>query len=131
MRKLGQKGDTIVEVLICLAIVGVLISTAYLIANRSQIGIRSSQERAEATKLAEMQVERIRHGSSMGRTYSGSDFCINIALNSVGDNNAVCSDGLYKMSVDYDVTDEVFTVAVTWDTLGGGQSTVNMYYRVF
>jgi prepilin-type N-terminal cleavage/methylation domain-containing protein len=65
--RLNQRGDTLVEVLICMAVVGAVLSGAYVSASRSlRIG-RQAQERTEAIKLAEQQLEGIR------LTASGSD----------------------------------------------------------
>jgi type II secretory pathway pseudopilin PulG len=60
--KLNNKGDTIIEVMLSLAVLGALITSAYTIASRSLNGIRISQERSEATKIAEGQLEVIRNG---------------------------------------------------------------------
>ena len=59
--KLNNKGDTIIEVMLSLAVLGALITSAYTIASRSLNGIRISQERSEATKIAEGQLEVIRN----------------------------------------------------------------------
>ncbi len=127
MIRKDQRGDTIVEVLICLAIMGMVVASSYAIANRSQVGIRNSQERAEATKLAEMQVERVRQGVIEKRVDSGiGGKCIGIDLNPTSS----CVDGLYTMSVVHE--SGAFIVDVTWDTLQTGeQSRVSMQYRTF
>lgn len=59
-RKLNQLGDTIPEVLICLAILGLTIVSAYTLTNRSQTVNRSAQERTEALKLADGQLELLK-----------------------------------------------------------------------
>ena len=55
-----ERGDTIVEVLICLAVLGLVLGGAYVTANRNSLANRSAQERLEAVKLAEAQIERLR-----------------------------------------------------------------------
>jgi hypothetical protein len=60
LRKLTNCGDTIIEVLVCIAILMAVLSGAYLTANRSLENFRHSQERLEATKLAESQIEKIK-----------------------------------------------------------------------
>lgn len=55
----NQRGDTIVEVLIALTVLMVVIAGGYSIATRSLNGARIAQERSEATKLAEGQLEAI------------------------------------------------------------------------
>ncbi len=77
-----QKGDTIVEVLIALAIIGAVIAGAYATATRSIRLTQQSQERTRATKLAEQQLEAIRSIASSGDAnsqiiYGSSDgFCV-------------------------------------------------------
>lgn len=58
MRK--QRGDTIIEVLLALSVIGLVLGSSYAISNRSlQIG-REAQERTEALKQVETQLERLR-----------------------------------------------------------------------
>jgi len=57
LKRLNHRGDTIVEVLIAIAILGAIIGGGYSIATRSLNGVRISQERSEATKIAESQIE--------------------------------------------------------------------------
>jgi prepilin-type N-terminal cleavage/methylation domain-containing protein len=55
-----QRGDTLVEVLICIAIVGAVIAGAYSLASRSlQEGV-SAAEHSDAVKLAEGQIEALK-----------------------------------------------------------------------
>jgi prepilin-type N-terminal cleavage/methylation domain-containing protein len=60
MRVLGKRGDTIIEVLIAIAVVGSIMTGAYAVATRSLNGVRVSQERGEALKIAESQIEIIK-----------------------------------------------------------------------
>ena len=55
----NNQGDTIVEVLIAVTVLMVIISGGYAITTRSLNGVRISQERSEATKIAEGQIEAI------------------------------------------------------------------------
>lgn len=57
--KLKNNGDTIVEVLIAVAVLMVVITGGYSIATRSLNGARIAQERSEATMLAQGQLEAI------------------------------------------------------------------------
>lgn len=60
LRRLGIRGDTIIEVMLAVAVVGVTIAGAYGIATRSLKSARQAQERGEALKIAEGQVEAIK-----------------------------------------------------------------------
>lgn len=55
-----QRGDTLVEVLIAIAVVSLVLGGAYVTTNRSLQATRGAQERAVALKLAESQVERLK-----------------------------------------------------------------------
>jgi type II secretory pathway pseudopilin PulG len=57
---LQQGGDTIVEVLIAISIVSLVLVGAFVTSNRSLQSTRDTQEHAEATKLAEAQIEMAR-----------------------------------------------------------------------
>ena len=57
LKLFSQRGDTIIEVLLAMSVIGLVIGASFGIANRSgQIG-QDAQERSEALKLAETQVE--------------------------------------------------------------------------
>jgi len=56
----NQVGDTIVEVLLAVGVVGLAVAGGYGIANRSLRQARQAQERGEAIKIAEGQVEAIK-----------------------------------------------------------------------
>lgn len=58
--KLGSKGDTIIEVLLSIAVMSMVLSASYGLANRSSQSNRQSQERAEAQKIGEEQLELLR-----------------------------------------------------------------------
>lgn len=60
LRKLSQKGDTIVEVMIVLAVLGFALSIAYTTATRALSNTRQAQESSEATRLAQTQIEMLR-----------------------------------------------------------------------
>ncbi|MCA9342582.1 hypothetical protein KC950_01020 [Candidatus Saccharibacteria bacterium] len=68
LRVRNIRGDTIVEVMIALAVLGFIIVGAYSIASRSLNATRIAQERGEATKIAEGQLEAIRDYFRTDRT---------------------------------------------------------------
>jgi len=85
IKTLKQRGDTIIEVMVCLTILGLAITGAYRIATRSLAQMQDAQERAEALYIAEEQIERIKQSLAgnaptptdnvLPRT-SGTAFCI-------------------------------------------------------
>jgi len=60
MRRFTQSGDTIIEVLVAISVVSIVLGGAYATANRSLNNIRGAQERVEALKLVEGQLERLK-----------------------------------------------------------------------
>ena len=56
-----QAGDTIVEVLIAMAVVSFILAQAYALANHSLRTTQSNQERSESIRLTEQQLERLRN----------------------------------------------------------------------
>jgi type II secretory pathway pseudopilin PulG len=85
--KKNIKGDTIIEVLVCLAILGFVMTLAYTISTKSLQTIRRAQERVEALKIAEGQVELLKD-MQKNRTTDfinaadrdiGQPFCLNNA----------------------------------------------------
>lgn len=69
-----QTGNTIVEVMIALAIIGVIIAGAYGTANRSIRITQQAQERTRASKIAEQQIELLRSFVSGGSDESAAIF---------------------------------------------------------
>lgn len=55
-----QQGDTLIEVMIALAIIGSVIAISYATASRALRTGRAAQERTEAVKLVESQVESLK-----------------------------------------------------------------------
>lgn len=60
-RLFGNRGDTIIEVMIALAVLGSIIAGGYAIATKSLNGVRVAQERSEALKIAEGQIETLKY----------------------------------------------------------------------
>lgn len=61
MLRLNRRGDTIVEVMIVLAILGLAMGIAYATANRSLLNARQAQENSQATEYVQSQVEALRY----------------------------------------------------------------------
>lgn len=53
----SQTGDTIVEVLLCLAVIASVLTFTFVTVNKNSQAVRRSQERTEALQLAQGQVE--------------------------------------------------------------------------
>lgn len=132
---LNQTGDTIVEVLLAIAVVSAVLGGAFVSTNNSFRGTQRSQERAEAMKLLEGQLELLKEASKSPTTTvfgpSGPNpFCLDNTLNQI----APCQQGTdnrYNLSIQRSGS-ETFTARATWDRLGGGgQDQVTLMYRLY
>jgi len=154
--KQRENGDTIVEVLISLAILTAVLVGAYYTANESFRNDRDSQEHTEALTIAETQLEDLRTAG----TISASDQCFNssgVAVSScyIPTGNTTqnltqqqCKSlvGSYCYSVDISnyatvqynvpsttpaipITLNTYEVNVTWTGLSGASDNVSLYYR--
>lgn len=92
-RNWRQRGDTIVEVMIVLAVLGSAISISYATANRSLRNARQAQDSSFATSLAQAQIEYLRAnanvepstpvGPNPNYIYGSQVFCFDTAGNLV------------------------------------------------
>jgi len=80
--KFNQAGDTIVEVMLAVVVVGLAIGLAYGTASRSLKSNRQSQERIEALKKVESQIERLKKrattdaAADQNGVFRSGSFCI-------------------------------------------------------
>lgn len=130
----SSDGDTIVEVLLSIAIVSSVLGGAFISANRSLRGAQVSQERGEALKLVEGQLERVKAASKDDSKASAvfgatGDFCLDDALVP----QPPCSqgpEGRYTLAIRR--TGDAFTASARWDKIGGGpQEEVVIMYRAY
>lgn len=135
-RKLAHDstGDTIVEVLIAIAVIGIVLGGAFVSVNRSLKGTQLSKERVEALGLTRSQMEILMErlsdpdaGSTQlladtkeGCYLVGSDPLYTISLET--SDLAKCKSGLYTSTIAR--ADHVYTVKTTWDD-GYGDSDGN------
>lgn len=150
LKPTNSKGDTIVEVLIAVAIVSSVLVAAFLVTQKSAIAVRDSQERGEMLQRLQGQVELVRalaakeatDTTGVFDTTPNKYFCIKETSPTYPRNNlpaslndyAGCtfgSNGLYKIDVTYDSAMKVFTFRGTWDRVGGGEAKMQLNYRVY
>ncbi len=80
IRRLNMRGDTLLEVLIAVAILSLILTTAFALANRSTLANRQAAERGEANKAAQAEVEKLKYYLSLPGLEmpdNASFFCIN------------------------------------------------------
>lgn len=78
--KRNQRGDTILEVLLVIAVLSLVLTISMALSNRSSQGNRQAQERGEASKMAESQIEYLKSyitsTTNPALPASGSKFCM-------------------------------------------------------
>jgi prepilin-type N-terminal cleavage/methylation domain-containing protein len=157
IRKAWQRGDTLVEVLICILLVSMILTGAYVTTNRSRIGIRDAQEHAEALKLVQSQLEQLKQNGSVANAPifsqpAGVNFCMVNAVISTGTGACQQDSGgspttdqpAYRLTIqrascapDYSAPAGAqqchkFTVRATWDSIAGNtQATEQIIYRLY
>lgn len=137
----NQRGDTIIEVLIVLAVLGLAIGITYATANRSILNARQAQESSKATVLLQSQIEALRNLAPLGTTVpaknifqlDGQAYCIDSSTNvvaSTGNPNPCLLDGRYTVSILH--TSNSFVLTAKWDdVMGQGINTATMTYRIY
>ncbi len=156
--QLRQRGDTIVEVMIVLAVLGLAIGISYSTASRSLLLARAAQENIRATQLLQSQVERLRLlSANTDPTYPNkyifgpthTTFCIddtNLIVDNVANPPCHDSSSIYDVvitdcaNVGSDprctnptnhTTDGTFILTARWDNVqGDGKDSVTTTYRL-
>jgi len=146
-RDRAQSGDTIVEVLIAIAVVTSVLGVVYATMNRNLNIMRDNQERTEASKTAQAQLEALKGLYSANPTaitgQNSNGFCINAAtvvtiaskpqgtLAADDLNYSTCTSSFYRYVLRRDaLNDKLYTATVRWESFGSGRSEVVMVYRI-
>ena len=124
-----RRGDTIIEVMLAMAIIGLILAAAYSTASRNLRTSRFTQERTEALKIAEGQIELMKSlsGANRDQLYppATGDFCMNPSSTAPvrpAAGNAACQQGLYAITVERAASDEVFIIYVRWTPPGNNDT---------
>lgn len=159
MRELqSQTGDTIVEVMIAMAVAMSVLGSAYTITNKSLANNRMAYEHSEALKIAQSQVEQIRilalqspatapvfspTAASCIATRNGTvtrgQLKTFTAVSTLPDSNPSnyppeCRDigsVAYRTGFRYNAATNTYTVYVNWDGATGTPSEVKSTYKVY
>lgn len=138
VRKLQSRGDTIVEVLVAIAVVSFVLAVAYVTANKNTLRNQDIQEHSQALQLATSQLEFL-HTNSIG-----TNNCFDTGGNPVGTagSNGPCmvkGDGTQNTThtpPEYTIaitkpTAITYQVNVSWDSTlnSGGKNSVTLYYQ--
>lgn len=128
----NQKGDTVVEVLLSVAVLSLILSISYGLANRSTMAVRASQERSEALKINEAQQESLKtYLSDPNHEVPAEDvpFCLSAGAIQTP---PACSEGTdSRYSTQIILDNGVYTATTTWDRISGGQDRLQIAYKVY
>jgi len=156
LRALKQRGDTIVEVLIVLAVLGMALSISYATADRSLLNMRQAEENSQAAEYLQSQVEILRSMASNAETINGSPnpnyifksdassiFCVyydtgtnayTVVNESVSNPDPNCQYGNipYTITITFSHANyDTFSLNATWpDVLGPDTDSVALSYRL-
>ncbi|HSW65906.1 MAG TPA: hypothetical protein VLI54_02105 [Bacillota bacterium] len=150
----SERGDTIVEVLISIAVVTMVLGGAYVTTNRSLLNTRGAQERGTALKLAESQLEQLKSVIAVTpqKIFGGGGvtppvhFCIvggvTVYDSTVAPGNANCKVDVngtpagagvqpaYTISITR--TGNSFTIDESWQNVGGKVTDqLQLTYRIY
>jgi prepilin-type N-terminal cleavage/methylation domain-containing protein len=148
MTTLHQRGDTIVEVLIAITIVGLILGGAYVTSHNSLSATQDAQEHANALQLAQGQIELLRSGAlSNSQVFTTPvPFCITpsgtikttvltCTVNSSGAVGSVLAANIYKVQVisrtGSGTGPYTFTTQSTWPGLQNKTDQVQLVYRLY
>ncbi len=124
----NQRGDTIVEVLIAVAVISLILTAAYATTNRNVQATQDAQEQNYAVKLVETQLELLNE-----KPLTAASTCFDIA-GQPANNGAptfACTfkNGGATYVITIQQTSGTYNVAAKWEGLGGRNKQVSMYYR--
>ncbi|HET9173769.1 MAG TPA: prepilin-type N-terminal cleavage/methylation domain-containing protein [Candidatus Saccharimonadales bacterium] len=147
MKRRKQAGDTIVEVLIASAVIGLVLTAAYAIVNRSVLSVQDAEEHSQALQYTQGQVELLRayvtnlSSPPTANTFTGNECLLPPASGSggsitVGSGAQLSScpgatdPAAYAIRLTGpDPSSGVYTVTASWTSLIAGTNNVTMYYR--
>ena len=146
-KRISEQGDTIVEVLIAIVVITMILGGAFVMTNRSLQGTRDAQERVNATKLVEGQIEQIKNlaatnGSALFGASAPGTYCITGTGGVVASTDAACTVGAsgatapagleprFQLTIVRSIN--TFTVRAAWTNVRGDkQNNVEMKYRAY
>jgi prepilin-type N-terminal cleavage/methylation domain-containing protein len=130
----NQRGDTIVEVMIAIAVISMVLVAAYVTTTHNVNGLQDTQEHSQALQLAQSQLEFL-HNSATEPTdhqcFDTSGGITNGASCMVDASGApTLSQPQYKIDITND-SPPTFKVSITWASVktGGVTNNVTLYYQ--
>lgn len=142
-RRTTERGDTLVEVLIAMAIMSLVLVGAYVTSTRNSTVLQNSQEREQAQRLVEAQIEMLR--ANNGIAASGNCFSAGSETGTCNNFSAANSGATYTLTVVTPggsfpasspcgaASSNAYTICAIWTSLGSkadNDSNLTMYYKL-
>jgi Tfp pilus assembly protein PilV len=131
MIRLKSKGETIVEVIISIAVVSSVLSGAYYLMNRSSRQSQAAVERVAASKAAESKVESLRNLSNLElakiQNSPGKSCLTASGVSDYSATNLNCFIDRYEVTIAKNGAN--YEVTAVWDGLIFNKESVTIYYR--
>lgn len=130
LTRLNHGGETIVEVLISIAVISAALGGAFAISNRSEKSVQANQERYQAQLFANKQADLIKgyaiaNPGGVPISGSGDAFCINntgtitlIRFSDTTFSSSCLEQSLFNVRVIPSITNQkAYIIQVEWDSL--------------
>lgn len=142
-----QRGDTIVEVLIALAVISSVLAGAFFVTNHSSQNVRDTEEHAQALQLLQGQIEQLRGQATLPGARDGN-FPVVFCYDSSGTLQKPASSADYTKCTTapggvggavygFVITKQslagqsrLFTATVQWSALSGQTNSEQLLYRI-
>ncbi len=136
--KRRQAGDTIVEVLICIAVISTVLTGAFIVVSKSNRAVQDSAEHAQAQQRLQGEIESLRAylaGASNTDSVSGN-FCFDGSNTPVAVTDATCKTdngggAEYSLSISPTGTPNTYKCTISWESITGSQANETYYYQVY
>jgi type II secretory pathway pseudopilin PulG len=136
-KELKQTGDTIVEVLFALIVIGIVLTGGFSVVTHSILDEQDAQEHSYALGLVQSQIEQLRAYVLYNPTAPllSTAGCMASSVPATG---SACIEPLnttehYQVSIELNKTDNVYNVSATWPSLVTGNSSqdeITIPYRI-
>ena len=138
----GQRGDTIVEVLVAMTILSLSLATAFVSTSHSFQSGTVANQRQSATSLGQQQIEFIKTNPNAYQNNDPNGFCVGTTGSDMGRLIPISSaDGpkcqqtgdnkQYSVTDTFDTQTGLFTIKTTWQGSGSGNTEqLALYYRI-
>jgi prepilin-type N-terminal cleavage/methylation domain-containing protein len=135
-RTIRSRGDTIVEVMVSMAVLAIVVAATYSLSTRSFQSGQDSQYRDQAVSLAQQQLELIKESDNSNpqtiTAYTNSPdtaYCIDPATKARRPADQCTFNNLYTVTYKYISATDTFQVAAAWDSSNGTRQQATIYYK--